>query len=126
MDEYRPVTILCGMATMATAALITTTILSGGAWTGYTLGLLIMVLTACSTGIIVAARVLLHTIDMRVILECGCVIETDTTDGGHCSVHGPQRIAACDPFIFREGMRPARSSPEHTTRLRSIARQQRD
>jgi hypothetical protein len=126
VNEYRLVTILCGTAIMADAAIIITTVLSGGTWTSHTLGLVIMALIACFAAIIVAARVLMRTIDMRVILECGCVAETDTSEGGHCPIHGPQRIAAYDPSIFREGLSPARSSPGHTTRPRSIARRRRD
>jgi hypothetical protein len=106
---------------MADAAIIITTVLSGGTWTSHTLGLVIMALIACFAAIIVAARVLMRTIDMRVILECGCVAETDTTEGGHCPVHGPQRIAAYDPSIFKERLNPARSARSHTARLRSIA-----
>lgn len=102
MDEYRLLMMLCGTAIVMIVALTITTILSGGSWTGYTFGLLIMALIACFATIIVTVRVLMRTIDMRVILECGCIAETDTTKGGHCPVHGSQPIAAYDPSIFKE------------------------
>lgn len=113
MNEYNLLSILIGAAIVLTTALTITAILSGGGWIGYIFGLLVMVLVACFAALIVMARVLLRTINMRVILECGCVAETDTTEGGHCPVHGPQRIAAYDPSIFRERLSPARSAPGH-------------
>lgn len=93
---------LIGAAIVLTAALTVTLSLSGGRGIIYLFSLLIIAFFACCAAFIGMVRVLLHTIDMKVILECGCVAKTDTTLGGHCPVHGPQRIAAYDPFIFRE------------------------
>ena len=100
MNECKVLRMLIGAAIVPTAALTITAILSGGGWTGYISSMLIMALIACFAAFIAMVRVLLRTIDMRVILECGCVAETDTTLGGRCPVHGPQRITAYDPSIL--------------------------
>lgn len=121
MNEYKLLKMLSGTAIVLTAALTITAILSDGGWIGYILGLLVMALIACLAALIVMVRVLLRTINMRVILECGCVVETDTKEGGHCPVHGPQRIAAYDPSIFKERLSPARSVPRRRAQLQSIA-----
>lgn len=113
MDEYRILIMLIRSEIVLTMALIITTILSGGAWTGYIFGTLGMILITCFTALIMTVRVLLRTINMKVILECGCVVKTDTTEGGHCPTHGLQRIAAYDPSIFNERLsvaRPARGA----------------
>jgi hypothetical protein len=98
--KYRLLMMLGGTAIVLTVALTITTILSGGAWTGYTFVLLIMALIAYFAAIVVTVRVLMCTINMRVILECGCTAETDTAKGAHCPVHGPQPVAVYDPSIF--------------------------
>ncbi len=121
MNEYRFLKILIGAAIVLTTALTITAILSSEGWMGYIFSLLVIMLVACFAALIVMVRVLLRTINMRVILECGCVAETDTTEGGHCPVHGPQRIAAYDPSIFRARLSPARSAPGRRAQLRSIA-----
>lgn len=123
MDEYKLLRILIGTAIVLTTALTIIAILSGGSWIGYIFGLLVIVLITCFAALIVMVRVLLRTINMRVILQCGCVAETDTTEGGHCPAHGPQRIAAYDPSIFSPGLSPARSAPGRRAQLRSIALQ---
>jgi hypothetical protein len=121
MNECKLFGMLSGAAIVLTAALTIITILSGGDWVGYIFGLLVMTLLTCFAALTLAVRVLLRTIEMRVILECGCLAETDTTEGGHCPVHGPQRIAAYDPSIFRVRMSPARQGREPRAQLRSIA-----
>jgi hypothetical protein len=123
VNEYILLRILIGAAIVLTAALTIIAILSSGGWMGYIFSLLVMMLIACFAAFIVMVRVLLRTITMRVILECGCVAETDTTEGGHCPVHGPQRIAAYDPSIFRVGLSPARSARGRRAQLRSRALQ---
>lgn len=121
MNEYKLLGTLNGAAIVLTAALTSITIRSGERSVGYIIGLLVMALITCSAALAVTVRVLLRTIDMRVILECGCFAETDTTEGGHCPVHGPQRIAAYDPAIFRVMLTPARSARGRRAQLRSIA-----
>ncbi len=123
MNEYKLLGMLNVAAIVLTAALTIITILSDGGWVGYIFGLLVMALILCFAVLTMTVRVLLRTIDMRVILECGCVAETDTTEGGHCPVHGLQRIAAYDPSIFRVKLSPARSARGRRAQLRSIAAQ---
>lgn len=120
MNEYKFLRILIGAAIVLITSLTIITILSDGSWVGYIFGLLAMALIACFAALTMMVRVLLGTIDMRVILECGCIAETDTTEGGHCPVHGPQRIAAYDPSVFRVKLSPARSARGRTAQLRSI------
>ena len=97
MARYMEALIQVTIAALAAALIVSLVPGSSGSKMTYILGLLTIACLGCLVAIIGMIRVLLRTIDMRVILECGCVAKSDTTLSGYCPVHGTQQIVAYDP-----------------------------